>query len=64
MTENTLLFIANSYCIFVQKNSWISAKSIGGLFWAETHPPTKFCRNPCSSFYVILLTNQRTNRHR
>ena len=42
---------------------WISAKSYGGLFWAETDPPSKFCGNRFPSFGVIVLTNQQTEQY-
>ena len=47
----------------------ISIKSLWGLFWAETHPSSKFWGNLFWSFSVILLTNQlkkkkKNNRHK
>ena len=38
-----------------------ASKFIAGLFWAETHHPSRFCWNLFSSFCVILLTNRPTN---
>lgn len=38
---------------FHTKISW-------GLFWAETHPQSKFRGNPLSSSHAKLLTNQPT----
>ena len=32
------------------------------LFWAETHPPSKFRGNPFCRFCLILLTNQPTSQ--
>ena len=43
-------------CPFIR----IHTKSYWGLFWAETHPPSKFCWNGLSSFCVIMITNQQT----
>lgn len=33
-----------------------------GPLWAETHPPSESGGNLLSRFYVILLTNQQTDR--
>lgn len=45
----------------VRRNSSICTKSELGLFWAETHPPSKFRGNWLCSFCVVLLTNQQSN---
>ena len=39
--------------MFVKKSWW-------GLFWADTHPPSKFGRNQLSNFPAIVLTTQPT----
>ena len=41
---------------------WFWTKSNWVVFWAETHPLSKFHRNLLSGFCVILLTNQPTNQ--
>ena len=41
---------------------WIRTKSWGGLFWAETDPPSNFGGNVSSSFCVSLLINQPANQ--
>ena len=48
------------------ENGWIRhsihTKSYRGLFWAETHPPSKLRENLFSGFFfVILLTKPPTN---
>ena len=43
------------------KIPWSVPKVNGALFWAETHPQSKFFENPLCSFCVVLLTNQQTN---
>ena len=50
------------------KSSWVCllfirvyTKCYWGLFWAETHPPSKFCGIPLC-FCEVSLTNQPINR--
>lgn len=45
----------------MRQKSWIRLLVwIRGLNWDQTHHLSKFHGNPCSSFCVILLTNQAT----
>lgn len=48
-----------------RKKSWICPFfqiHLGSLSWAATHPPSKFCASPFSSFCAILFTNQPTTQ--
>ena len=49
-------------CPISDSVSSICTKSSCALFWAQNHPPFKFCGNLFSSFCVILLTNQHTHK--
>lgn len=52
----------------VRYKSWIRLfirihfKYNRGLFWTETNPASRFCGNVLSSLFVILRTNQPTDR--
>lgn len=62
LLKNVYIYFLSDLAMLIQLLDPSLYPDLWGLFWAKSHPPSKFPKNLFSNFCVILLTTQPTNK--